>query len=778
MDPTVVWTAVSSVAGVAAVAVAGWQVRIGIADHRLRQAAARRDGKIGTSAVNAAPSAEPVVRPVRLPPRAPVLAGREDLLAELHARLADGPGPRTVALCGMGGAGKTSIAVEYGHRHLGEVVVCWQLPAEEPVLLEAEFAVLAAELGVRGPGDARDPVASVHAALAGQETEWLLIFDNAPDLASVERFLPPAGPGRVLVTTQSQHWPSDQALQVPVLGTEAAADFLVSRVGRGGHRESAELARELGGLPLALAQAAAYMQTTGISIEAYLPMYRSRQADLLARGEAAGHPATVAVTLGLALSELEDRDPAALGLVRLLAFLAPEPVPLGLLFHDGGADELRRQMPDLITPLLGDPVAIGDSIAALRRYSLASPAGDDTVLVHRLVRAVTRAGLSPEAVAQWKQAAAAMVEAALPANPELPVAYPVCAMLLPHVRIAVNPASDGMSRIAKYLTASGGHRSALETWQQVSDAYVSHEDYGPEHPDALRARLDLAYAIGWGTGNYRRALKHYAGVVSDADRVLGYEHPITLRARDMYAYFTQTATGDSRDALGQENQVIPVFERVLGPEHPDTLVARLHLAVFTGNMGDYRNAIDQCVNLLPVVERILGREHPYTFLARMHLAAFTGGAGDSGDASDQYEELLPAIESALGAGHPYTLRTRSNRVLSMADEGDIGEAHHQFAEFLPAIQRVHGSEHPIFLIARDNYAALTGMVGDTGSAREQDEELIPHLERILGSEHVECVIARSNLAAWTSKDDCMLRFQARYGEAVRAEIIRSPKQLP
>ena len=112
-----------------------------------------------------------------------------------------------MALYGLGGAGKTSVAVEYAHRHLAEVGVCWQFPAEDPAVLAAEFAVLAAQLGAREVVDPRDPVASVHAVLARPEAGWLVVFDNVPDRAAVERFVPPAGPGRVLITTQNQHWP-------------------------------------------------------------------------------------------------------------------------------------------------------------------------------------------------------------------------------------------------------------------------------------------------------------------------------------------------------------------------------------------------------------------------------------------------------------------------------------------------------------------------------------------------------------------------------------------
>ncbi len=120
--------------------------------------------------------------PVSLPPRLALLAGREELLAGLDARLTAGPetGPRVVAVHGLGGAGKTSVAVEYAHRHLAEVGLAWQFPAEDPAVLLAEFARLAAQLGAREVVDARDPVASVHAVLAAFPAGWLVVFDNAP----------------------------------------------------------------------------------------------------------------------------------------------------------------------------------------------------------------------------------------------------------------------------------------------------------------------------------------------------------------------------------------------------------------------------------------------------------------------------------------------------------------------------------------------------------------------------------------------------------------------
>src|SRR5215831_5940379 len=287
---------------------------------------------------------------LRLAPRLALLAGREELLAELDARLAGATdrGPRVVALYGLGGAGKTSVAVEYAYRHLGEVGAAWQLPAEDATVLATGFAELAAQLGAWETAGGQDPVAAMHSALAAYPAGWLLIFDNAPGQGAVQGFLPPAGNGRVVITSQSAAWPPGQAVEVPPLGTEVAAVFLADRTGDLVGQAAAELATELGGLPLALEQAASYAQATDTTLARYLALFRDRRDDLLARGEVAGHP-DVAATFGLALSRLEGDASAAAGLARLLACLAPEPVPLTLLLADAGtAGALDRDVAAVI----------------------------------------------------------------------------------------------------------------------------------------------------------------------------------------------------------------------------------------------------------------------------------------------------------------------------------------------------------------------------------------------------------------------------------------------
>jgi hypothetical protein len=555
-------------------------------------------------------------RTMRLAPRPAFLAGREELLAELEARLAgDGAGPRVVTLCGLGGAGKTSVAIEYMHRHLAEVGVCWQLGAEDSAVLAAGFGELAAQLGAAEGGD---PVAAVHGVLAASPAAWLLVFDNAPDRASMAQFVPPAGPGRVLITSRNQIWPPGQAVEVPVLDPQVAAEFLISRTGDADRRAALELAGLLGRLPLALEQAAAYVQASGESLGGYLAVFRQRRADLLRRGEPIGYPGTVATSWRLAFEDLQQAVPGAAGLLRLLAFCAPEAVPLGLVlqYRPGLAERFGEEVASVVAPLLEDPLAIDDAIAALRRYSLISPPADGSVSVHLLVQAVTADQMPAELAQAWRHAAAALIEAAIPADPVLPETWPAFAALLPHAQAALDLTSNGMRRVAWYLGQSGSYPAARDQFQLIVDAYEEDDAYGPEHQDTLAARSSLA---------------RWTGEVGDA-----------AAARDQFTTLQ------------------PVFERVLGPEHPDTLAARGNLARWTGEAGDAAAARDQYAALLPVRERALGPEHQDTLTTRHGLASRTGEAGDPAGARDQLAALQPVFERVLGPEHPDTLTTRAS----------------------------------------------------------------------------------------------------------------------
>jgi hypothetical protein len=308
-------------------------------------------------------------------------------------------------------------------------------------------------------------------------------------------------------------------------------------------------------------------------------------------------------------------------------------------------------------PLLADQLAAGDAIAALRRYSLVTPGGDGAVLVHRLVQAITLSQLPTEVADQWQQAAAALVEAAIPADTEMPAAWPVCAVLLSHARAVLGLTSGGLGRIATYLGFSGSYPAARDLFQLIADAYREDDAYGPEHPETLDARGSLAYFTGQ-AGDAAGARDQYAALLSIQERVLGAEHLDTQTTRHNVASWTGWA-GDAAGARDQFTALLPIVERVQGPEHPGTLRTRHEFARWIGEAGDAAGARDQYAALLPIRERIQGPEHPDSLVTRNNLAFYTGAAGDAAGARDQYAALLPVMERVLGLEHPNTLTIRA-----------------------------------------------------------------------------------------------------------------------
>jgi Tetratricopeptide repeat len=654
-----------------------------------------------------------------------------------------------VVLTGMGGVGKTTMAAEYAHRHLAEVSVAWQVAAEDETALRQALAELAAQLGGRDVVDLRDPVASAHALLAAHPAEWLVIFDNATDEASIRWFLPPAGRGRVIVTSQSQHWPGQKVLDVPVLDDQVAARFLVSRAGNPDPTAAAELAGALGSLPLALEQVAAYTQAARITLGAYLELFRQRRSDLLARGESVGHPFTVAATISLAVSRLEAKASAAAGLLRLLACLAPEPIPLGLLLANPQAAGQLAPAVATIGPLLSDRIATADAVAALRQYSLVSPRADGLVLVHRLVQEVTLSQIPADLADQWRHTAAALVEAAIPNAPRLPAAWLVCGQLLPHALAVLDPTSSGMWRIADYLVSTGSYPAARDLYQLLADAHAADEAYGPEHRNTLIARAWVAGATGR-AGDGARAREKLQDLVPIFERVLGAEHADTLTTRGELARWTGLL-GDAAGARDQLAELLPIRERLQGTEHPETLTTRHNLANWVGEAGDAAGARDRFAELLPIRGRLQGAEHPETLTTRHNLASWTGEAGDAAGARDRFAELLPIRERVLGAQHPDTLTTRTALARWVGEAGDAAEARDQYEALLPNLERILGPEHSDTLTTRHNLASWTGEAGDAAGARDRFAELLPIRERVLGAQHPDTLNSRICLASWTGR---------------------------
>jgi hypothetical protein len=325
----------------------------------------------------------------RVPARNPNFTGRGDDLAALAAALAGGVTVTVQAVQGMGGVGKTQLATQFAYDHAADYDLVYWLAAEELAALPDQFTALAADLGLDPVPDPEGLQAQIHRQLR-EVTGWLLIFDNADDPEDIQPWIPAvpmlAGTrGHVIVTTRRGGFDNLGAvLDLDVVSPGEALALLRTRVPRLPDDTGAQLAKELGWLPLALDQAAAYMNRAKKPADDYLRLLRSRAGELYRRGRVAGRDDTMATLWDISIEHVTGENQAAGQLLDLCAYLAPEGIPLDLFTEHAGL------LPEPLAAAAGDELAFDEAIAVLVDYSLLKRT-ETGLQIHRVLQGALRA---------------------------------------------------------------------------------------------------------------------------------------------------------------------------------------------------------------------------------------------------------------------------------------------------------------------------------------------------------------------------------------------------
>jgi nuclear transport factor 2 (NTF2) superfamily protein len=336
--------------------------------------------------------------------------GREEILAELHARFKANNATalsQRHAMSGLGGIGKTQIAVQYAYEHCDEYQAVLWTRAENNEALTSSFVEIARLLDLPQK-DEQDQTITVQAVKRWLQENggWLLILDNADEPKVVREFLPTKSNGHILLTTRAQALGGlAQRIEVDTFTPELGALFLLRRATlieasgalddavQSNREVAVQISEELGGLPLALDQAGAYIEETGCRLQDYQRIYQQHRRKLLQerRGLVEDHPEPVATTWSLSFASVEEKNPAAAELLRFCAYLAPDGIPEELIIK--GASHLG----EILAPVAVEPFLLDQALAIIQAYSLMHrDPRTHMLLVHRLVQAVLRDSISVE----------------------------------------------------------------------------------------------------------------------------------------------------------------------------------------------------------------------------------------------------------------------------------------------------------------------------------------------------------------------------------------------
>jgi tetratricopeptide (TPR) repeat protein len=616
--------------------------------------------------------------------------GREEILEQLHTRF---KANNTTALSqrhamsGLGGIGKTQIAVQYAYEHHQDYQAVLWARAESYEAFTSSFVEIATllELPQKDEQDQTIIVQAVKRWLQ-DNSGWLLILDNADEPAVVREFLPTKFDGRILLTTRAQALGGlAQRIEVDMMKQDIGALLLLRRAGLVAHDASLDIAaptditlareitRELGGLPLALDQAGAYIEETACSLSEYLNLYRTRRIEVLKErgGLVDDHPEPVATTWSLSFQRVEEKNAAAADLLRLCAFLHPDAIPEEII--TAGAEHLGP----LLQTATSDPMALNKAIVALGAYSLIRrDATEKTLSIHRLVQATLRDSMDIATIRRWLKRAIRIVLRAhswdfYRDRDQLERVYnqaQACIELLQEYPVSFSKLVDLFDWTGHYLAEFGRYQKAQPLLEQVLQ--IREQVHGMEHEKTGEAAHTLAWLYRR-MGKYAEAEPLFLHALAIYKQQLEPEHFNVGNTMNVLA-FLYMQQGRYAEAEPMFLHALAIYEQQLEREH--TAFCLGNLAQFYIKQGKYEEAEQFCQRSLIIREEELGAKHPHTAQSLHILGIIYRRQEKYTEAELLYQRGLEIYEPQLGREHPDTQSLRQSYAILLRAMGRDEEA--------------------------------------------------------------------------------------------------------
>jgi tetratricopeptide (TPR) repeat protein len=683
-----------------------------------------------------------------VPPRNPVFTGRRALLEQLENRLRTQNVAAVLpqALHGEGGVGKSQIAIEYAYRHRGDYDVIWWVPSERPAQILASLIELGNRLGLEVGNEVISAVPKVRDALrAGTPYgNWLLVFDNAETPETVRGYFPEEGTGKVLITSRNQEWNAiAESLEVDVFTRAESVRLLRRRNPNLPESDAERLADALGDLPLAIEHASAWLHATDMAVGDYLRTIRDKQEQLAELDLAPGYEMPVAAAANVALDRLAEENLAALQLLQVCSFFAPEPISRDLFEGVRGA----MGAPEL-DEVLKNPSRLNQAIRDIQKYVLARiDHRGNSLQLHRLVRKVLQDSIPADRRSLMEHGAHILltgVKLGDPGDSEQWLRYQALASHL----IASNAwaCEDGWARgvvinLVEFYFYWGDYSTGRDLAQQVVDDWRTR--LGTDHLQTLSAAKWLGY-YWWVMGDFddaaviqRENLQLYLDTVGPDDEG-------TIDAMVMVAT-TLRVFGQFNDARDLDLRAFRTARQSLGEDDPGTLKAAHNLGVSLRLTGQFGLARQLDADTYRRRIAVLGHDHPETLRTFNNLTIDERECGEYVRSRWMVEDNYNRYARLFGVAHQETIRIARNLAVARRRAGDHEGAFKLAEDTMNRFRERFGPNQPDTIAAALNFAVDLRESDDLPRARELAEQTAADYRQTLGAEHPYTLYARTNL---------------------------------
>ena len=636
------------------------------------------------------------------------------------------------ALHGLGGVGKTRLAVEYAWRHAEDYTALLFVSADTPENLRRNLAALAGPMVLDLPEqDAPEEEVRYAATLNWLQGNpgWLLILDNVDSpkaAAAAEQLLAQLHGGHVLLTSRLSNWSgSIEPLELDVLTVEDARAFLLERTAAR-RRKAADddaqvrtLAEELGRLALALEQAGAYIAQHRLTFAQYLEEWCSRRDKVLQWFDERlmHYPKSVAVTWQTSFDQLSEPTRR---LLHRLAWFAPEPIPESLL--DVPIPDAAETDVDLL-----------DALVELETYLLVTRAADTPRFsVHRLVQDVTRRSLRDDTGHEALNEALRWINDAFVGDPFDVRSWPTLDPLAPHALTAARHADQAgiadptallMNQLGVLLNTKALHKEAELLMRRA--LAIDEQCFGLDHPNVARDVNNLAVLLQY-TNRLAEAEPLMRRALGIDEQSFGPDHPDVARGLNNLALLLY-ATNRLSEAEPLMRRALAIVEQSFGPDHPNVATALNNLAQLLKATNRLIEAEPLMSRSLAIVEQSFGPDHPNVAPALNNLARLFQATNRLAQAEPLMRRSLTIDEQSLGPDHPDVARDLNNLAQLLKTTNRLSEAEllsQRSLKILLDFTRRTVHEHPYLRGVLTNYTVI---LEDLGRSEEDRQAAIQAL---------------------------------------------------